>query len=122
MSAFDSRRRDPHPVADLALAMENQRQICVPRGYCGPFINESYYAAFPDPVWHGMADCCVCGNSCRVEAEEEKRCAALAAASVAQRAQPAADAAPERARDGTAGKWREADRNAPAAEIPAVAR
>lgn len=40
--------------------------VCGERGYCGPFVNEAYYAAFPEPLWHGMADCVECGTTCKV--------------------------------------------------------
>jgi hypothetical protein len=64
--------REPHPITDPAIAAANHDTICGPRGYCGPFINEAYYTAFPDGLWHGIGDCSLCGNSCSVATEHEK--------------------------------------------------
>lgn len=72
--------RTPHPVADLATAMENRRRICDRRGYCGPFLNAAFYAAYPDPLWCGMAECVHCRSTVSVEHERGKEREALAAA------------------------------------------
>ena len=69
--------REAHPVADLETAMENARVICQPRGYCGPFVNQSFYDAFPDPLWNGKGDCAVCGSTCDVTTQEELRAEVL---------------------------------------------
>lgn len=53
--------------------MENHRNQCGVRGYCGPFINEDFYNAFPDPFWHGYGECAVCCGTCLVAREELKR-------------------------------------------------
>jgi hypothetical protein len=45
---------------------------CEVRGYCGPFANEELYNAFPEPMWHGMADCMECGTTCHVPRELER--------------------------------------------------
>lgn len=50
-------RHSPHPSPST----------CERRGYCGPFANEAYYNAFPEPVWHGMGDCLECGTTRRVD-------------------------------------------------------
>lgn len=71
--------RQPHPVQDHHQAMENFRLICGVRGYCGPFINEAFYNAFPDPLWHGYGECVVCCSTCLVDQEEQKRLRAEAA-------------------------------------------
>jgi hypothetical protein len=55
---------------------------CEVRGYCGPFVNEALYDAFPEPLWHGMGDCLECGTTCHVPRElqrsEQKRVASVA--------------------------------------------
>ena len=56
----------------LAAAMENRRSICEPRGYCGPFVDEGYFARFPDRFWHGTANCIHCGNTVNVGDELDK--------------------------------------------------
>lgn len=43
--------------------------LCDLRGHCGPFVNEGYYNAFPEPFWHGMGDCLHCGTTRMVESE-----------------------------------------------------
>lgn len=63
----------PHPIQDQRVADLNRRTICEVRGYCGPFINQSYYETFPDPLWRGTGECLVCCNTCNVELEEEKQ-------------------------------------------------
>ena len=73
MKGADTPLREPHPVRDPAIAAVTHQRICGARGYCGPFINVAFYAAFPDPIWHGMGDCILCGNSCRVETEQAKQ-------------------------------------------------
>ena len=45
---------------------------CELRGYCGPFANEEYYDAFPEPMWHGMGDCLECGTTCHVSQERQR--------------------------------------------------
>lgn len=70
--------REPHPVMDVETAMQNAELICQPRGYCGPFINQGFYDAFPDPLWNGKADCAVCGTTCDVATQEGLRAEALA--------------------------------------------
>ncbi|HEX6924561.1 MAG TPA: hypothetical protein VF167_04000 [Longimicrobiaceae bacterium] len=65
--------RERHPVRGLHQALENYGRICEARGYCGPFINEEFYNAFPDPMWRGCGECVVCGSTCLVAHEEEKR-------------------------------------------------
>ena len=69
--------REPHPITDLETAMENGRLICQPRGYCGPFINEGFYDAFPDPMWQGKGDCVLCGTTCDVGTHEVARAEVL---------------------------------------------
>ena len=61
--------RERHPVVDPDIAMQNAMLVCHPRGYCGPFINQDYYDAFPDAVWHGMGDCATCGTTRKVAPE-----------------------------------------------------
>jgi hypothetical protein len=68
----------PHPVQDQRVADQNRRTTCDVRGYCGPFVNESYYDSFPDPLWRGTGECVVCCNTCNVALEEEKRRVAAA--------------------------------------------
>ena len=46
----------PHPIQDQRVADRNRRAICEARGYCGPFINQSYYEQFPDPLWRGTGE------------------------------------------------------------------
>lgn len=65
--------RTPHPVGDLDTAKENRRLVCDARGYCGPFLNLEFYAAFPDPLWHGMGECLLCRNTAHAASEEAKR-------------------------------------------------
>lgn len=65
--------RVPHPIQDYHLAAENRRLVCEARGYCGPFINQDYYRAFPDPMWHDTGECEVCCSTCNVPREEAKR-------------------------------------------------
>ena len=65
--------RQRHPIQDHRQAMENYRMQCGVRGYCGPFINEEFYNAFPDPLWHGYGECAVCCNTSLVAREELKR-------------------------------------------------
>jgi len=65
--------REPHPIRDFRRALENNRLVCGVRGYCGPFLNEAFYNAFPDPMWAGYGECLVCCSTCLVEDEEKKR-------------------------------------------------
>ena len=65
--------REPHPVPDQLTAARNGRQVCRTRGYCGPFINQAYYDAFPDTLWTGKGDCVLCGSTCDVSSEERAR-------------------------------------------------
>lgn len=65
--------REPHPVTSLAQAIENHRNICAVRGYCGPFINQAFYGRFTDPIWHGFGECVVCCSTSLIAREEEKR-------------------------------------------------
>ena len=51
---------------------------CEVRGYCGPFANEALYDAFPEPMWHGMADCLECGTTCHVPRERHRAGSAVA--------------------------------------------
>jgi hypothetical protein len=53
--------------------MDNYQRLCGARGYCGPFINEEFYNAFPDPLWHGYGECALCCSTCLVAHEEMKR-------------------------------------------------
>jgi hypothetical protein len=69
--------RAPHPIEDLETAMQNGLLVCQPRGYCGPFINQDFYDAFPDPLWNGKGDCMLCGSTCDVETQEELRAEVL---------------------------------------------
>ena len=39
--------RQEHPIVDVETAMQNGLLVCQPRGYCGPFINQDFYDAFP---------------------------------------------------------------------------
>ena len=70
----------PHPIQDQSVADRNRRTICEVRGYCGPFINQSYYRRFPDPLWQTTGECVVCCNTCNVVVEDEKQQAAIAGA------------------------------------------
>lgn len=54
--------RIPHPVKSYKEALKNRREICEPRGYCGPFINQEVYDAQPDAEWHGVGECIHCRN------------------------------------------------------------
>lgn len=65
--------RVPHPVTSYQQAQLNRREICEPRGYCGPFINCEVYDTFPDPVWHGCAECVHCCGTRNVAEEEAKQ-------------------------------------------------
>jgi hypothetical protein len=65
--------RKPHPIRDYRLAVENHRTICGVRGYCGPFLNEEFYNAFPDPTWEGYGECVVCCSTCLIREEERKK-------------------------------------------------
>lgn len=47
----DRARRQPQP--------EDARPICQVRGYCGPIINQAFYASLT--VWAGFGDCVECG-------------------------------------------------------------
>ena len=76
--------RQSHPVQDPHQAIENHRMICGVRGYCGPFINEAFYNAFPDAMWHGYGECTVCCSTCLIEQEELKRQRIESAAAGAQ--------------------------------------
>jgi hypothetical protein len=69
--------RQPHPVKDLATAVDNRRRVCEPRGYCGPFINREYYDAFPDPTWVGIGECLHCRSAVNCGREARKRALAL---------------------------------------------
>jgi hypothetical protein len=46
--------------------------LCEIRGHCGPFANEGFYTAFPEPMWHGMGDCIECGTTRKVAHEVAK--------------------------------------------------
>jgi hypothetical protein len=54
-------QRTPHPIQDARVALANRHAICERRGYCGPFINEEFYRAYPG--WEGYGDCLVCGST-----------------------------------------------------------
>lgn len=69
--------REPHPIADAETAFQNGQLICQPRGYCGPFVNQGFYDAFPDPLWNGKGDCAVCGSTCDVATQEAIRAEVL---------------------------------------------
>lgn len=69
--------RATHPVTERETAAQNGLLLCRPRGYCGPFINQDYYDAFPDPLWNGKGDCLLCGSTCDVAAQEALRDEAL---------------------------------------------
>lgn len=62
---------------DLELAERNRRRICEPRGYCGPFADEEYFATFDGGLWLGSANCVHCGSTVNVGEELEKWEAAL---------------------------------------------
>jgi hypothetical protein len=70
-----------HFVARERLPARNAvgARACERRGYCGPFLNEAYYDAFPEPLWHGMGDCAQCGTTRKV-GRERPRTGALEAA------------------------------------------
>ncbi|HEX2091859.1 MAG TPA: hypothetical protein VHG28_05620 [Longimicrobiaceae bacterium] len=53
--------RTPHPVKDVETARRNRQRICESRGFCGPFLNQDFYAAFPG--WDGFGDCIHCGST-----------------------------------------------------------
>lgn len=59
MPAPNSRGVDPfkHRFAE---------SVCLQRGFCGPFINQGVYDAFPDPRWHGMGECVHCHSTVKV--------------------------------------------------------
>ncbi len=65
----DLPERVPLPLAPS----RGDREKCVARGYCGPFVNVEFYNAFPDPSWHGYGDCVVCHSTRLTTAEEAKR-------------------------------------------------
>ncbi len=81
MSSHLTANKIAHPVQSRETAERNRRSICDARGYCGPFINITYYGHYPDASWHGIGECIICCNTCRVEVEQRKRNAASAAAS-----------------------------------------
>lgn len=66
-------KKIPHPVQSQEAADRNRKGICETRGYCGPFVNQDYYASFPDSRWWGMGECVVCCNTCNVSIEQAKR-------------------------------------------------
>lgn len=68
-----------HPVRTYQAALRNRQLICDPRGYCGPFINQRFYDAFPDPEWHGMGECIHCRNVLMTVPELLKRMRAIEA-------------------------------------------
>lgn len=65
--------REPHPVLDPEIAKQNAMLVCHPRGYCGPFINQDYYDAFPDALWNGKGDCVLCGSTQHIATHEAAR-------------------------------------------------
>ena len=67
----------PEPVRTIAQAQENRRAVCEPRGYCGPFVNEAYFAAFNAGEWRGFGNCVYCGNTVDVSTHLERWEAAL---------------------------------------------
>lgn len=70
--------RTPHPVREIATAIENGRRICEPRGYHGPFINGDYYDAQTELAWHGLGECVHCRRTVDRAREERRRALALA--------------------------------------------
>jgi len=56
----------------IPLTAGGSHSLCEMRGHCGPFANEGLYAAFPEPMWHGMGDCMECGTTRIVAHEVEK--------------------------------------------------
>lgn len=70
--------RTPHPVREIAAAIENGRRICEPRGYHGPFINGEYYDAQAEIAWHGLGECVHCRRTVSRVREERRRALALA--------------------------------------------
>lgn len=70
--------REAHPVQDAETARQNAELICQPRGYCGPFVNEDFYDAFPDALWNGKGECALCGTTCDVATQEAIRAEVLA--------------------------------------------
>lgn len=69
--------REAHPVLDVETAMQNRALVCQPRGYCGPFINEEFYDAYPDPLWAGKGDCALCGSTADVATHRTRRALVL---------------------------------------------
>lgn len=67
----------PCGVDDLAVTWRGTETTCQLRGYCGPFVNEEYYAGMEEEEWRGMADCRHCGRTVAVVDELEKWEAAL---------------------------------------------
>lgn len=47
----------------FAVALQNHRTICGPRGYCGPFENEELYRDMEEAMWDGVAECVHCRNT-----------------------------------------------------------
>lgn len=57
--------RQPVPLR-LPVGAERGPSLCESRGHCGPFVNQAYYNAFPEPMWRDMGDCVECGTTCHV--------------------------------------------------------
>lgn len=93
MSKHLAAHKIPHPVQTREAAERNRRSICDARGYCGPFINITYYGQYPDSNWHGVGECIICCSTCRVEVEQEKRVAACCAATAPVHARHLVDGA-----------------------------
>ena len=52
----------PQWVSGLALQIDREDRyhpVCRVRGYCGPFVNQTYYNSLA--VWAGFGDCVECG-------------------------------------------------------------
>lgn len=75
---FEATAEMTKPTANLATtpdpgtARRNRRYICEPRGYCGPFVNEEYFANCRRCEGRGTANCMHCGSAVEVAAELEK--------------------------------------------------
>jgi hypothetical protein len=87
-----------HERQPIRLDADRSGSPCEARGHCGPFVNEAYYNAFPEPLWHGMGDCVQCGTT-RIVADELRH-----AAAAAHPAKPAARRATKSRRRTTSGR------------------
>jgi hypothetical protein len=60
------------PVRQKVHTLRHGAAVCEARGHCGPFVNQAFYDAFPDSIWHGMGDCLVCGSTRLIGHETEE--------------------------------------------------